>query len=107
MYYVEILASDKALKTDCEMLPIDVVPTPGEFMTILKPGTYLVGRDIEPGTYSGEAAGEEWCYWERLSCVLGELDCILANDNAEGQFYVEVSPSDFALKVGCEMEKVE
>lgn len=109
LYYVEILPSDKAFKTACEMLPIDVVPAPEAFLKVLTAGTYLVGRDIEAGTYRGEAGDDflESCYWERQSCVLGEFDCVIANENATGQFFVEVLPSDFALKVGCDVEKVD
>jgi len=36
--------------------------------------------------------------------VTGELDDLIANDNAEGQYFVEVLPTDFALRVGCEVE---
>jgi hypothetical protein len=69
---------------------------------------YLVGRDIQPGTYKGEAGADfaDSCYWARLSNVAGELDGILANDNATGQFYVQVAASDFALSTGCQLERV-
>lgn len=109
LYYVEVLPQDKALKTACELFPIEQVPARDEFLTVLPVGTYLVGRDIKAGTYRGEAGDDilKSCYWARLSNVKGELDGILANDNATGQFFVEVLPTDFALRVGCEMEKVE
>jgi len=109
LYYVEILESDMAFETACEMLPIDVVPAPDSFVTVLSPGTYLIGRDIEAGLYRGEAGTDflESCYWMRASCVLGEFDCIIANDNATGQFFIQVAPTDFALTVGCEVEKAE
>ena len=108
LFYVEVLPGDKALETACELVPIEQVPARNEFLTLLSPGTYLVGRDIEPGVYRGEAGHEfgEWCYWARLQNVNGDDD-ILANDNAEGQFFVEVLPTDFALNVGCEVEKVQ
>lgn len=108
LFYVEVLPDDKALETKCELLPIEQVPARDEFLTVLSPGTYLVGRDIEAGTYRGVAGDDllESCYWARLSNVSGDDD-ILANDNATGQYFVEVLPSDFALQVGCEVEKVE
>jgi hypothetical protein len=108
LYYVEVLPDDKALETACELLPIEQVPARDEFLTVLPPGTYLVGRDIEAGTYRGMAGDVvlESCYWARLSNVSGDDD-ILANDNATGQYFIEVLPTDFALKVGCEVEKVE
>jgi hypothetical protein len=107
LYYVEVLPTDKAFKTGCEMLPIEQVPARDEMLTVLSPGTYLVGRDIEAGTYRGKAGSDilESCYWARLRNVNGEKD-VLANDNATGQYFIEVRPTDFALKVGCEVEKV-
>jgi hypothetical protein len=108
LYYVEVLPDDMALKTGCELLPIEQVPARDEFLTVLPPGTYLVGRDIEAGTYRGKAGDDilESCYWSRLSNVSGDDD-ILANDNATGQYFIEVLATDFALQVGCEVEKVE
>jgi hypothetical protein len=106
MFYVEVLETDRALTTDCELLPIDAVPAPEEPLTEITTGTYIVGRDIEAGTWRGQAS-DGTCYWERQSCVLGTFDCIIANGNAEGQFFVEVAPSDFSLQVDCHMEKVE
>jgi hypothetical protein len=69
---------------------------------------YIVGRDIQAGTYKGQAGTDitTSCYWGRLSNVAGGFDSILANDNAVGQFYVQVAGSDFALKTGCELERV-
>lgn len=108
LYYLEVLPSDKALKTGCELLPIEQVPARNERLTVLSPGTYLMDRDIETGTYRGEAGNDllASCYWARLSNVRGNDD-ILANDNAQGQYFVEVLPTDFALKVGCEVERIE
>jgi hypothetical protein len=70
---------------------------------------YIVGRDIQPGRYVGVGGDSivDSCYWERLSCVQGTMACVIANDNAMGQFFVEVASSDFALSVRCGMEKVE
>lgn len=108
LFYVEVLPEDRALETGCELLPMENVPARDEFLTTLAPGTYIVGRDIEAGTFRGEAGEDilESCYWARLRNVSGQND-ILANDNAIGQYFVEVLPSDFALKVGCEVQKVE
>ena len=99
---------DRALKTGCELLPIDKVPARDEYLTTLSPGTYLIGRDIEAGLFRGKAGDDimESCYWARLSNASGDDD-ILANDNATGQYFVEVLPSDFALNTGCELEKAE
>ena len=104
---MEVLSDDTALETACELLPIEQVQARGEFLTVLPPGTYLVGRDIEPGIYRGKAGDDilESCYWARLSNVRGSDD-ILANDNAMGQYFIEMLSSDFALNIDCEVEKV-
>lgn len=108
LYYVEVLVGDKAFETDCELIPIENVPQRDSFLTTLAAGTYLVGRDIEAGIFRGQAGNDilESCYWARLSNVSGE-DNILANDNATGQFFVEVLASDFALQISCDVERVE
>jgi hypothetical protein len=107
LFYVEVLETDRALTTDCELLPIHAVPAPDQPYTEIGPGTYIIGRDIEAGTWKGQAAEGDMCYWERMSCVQGTFDCIITNNNAEGQFFVEVAPSDVALSVDCDMQKVE
>jgi hypothetical protein len=108
LYYVEVLGGDIALQTACELLPIEQVAARAEFLTELPPGTYIVGRDIEAGTYRGEAGDDilDACYWARLSNVSGDDD-ILANDNANGQYFVEVLATDFALQVACAVERAE
>ncbi len=108
LYYVEVLQSDKAFETACELIAIEEVPARDEYLKELSAGTYIVGRDIEPGLYQGEAGTDflDSCYWARLSNVSGKND-ILANDNATGKFYIEVLPSDFALKVSCQVIYVE
>lgn len=59
-------------------------------------GTWVVGEDIEPGTYRSE--GGDYCYWERLSGLSGEFDDIIANELTEGQAVVQISESDVAFK---------
>jgi hypothetical protein len=107
-YYIEVRAGDQALKTDCALVPLASVPAHTEIPQVIQAGMYLVGRDIQPGTYKGEAGADfsDSCYWARLSNVAGELDGILANDNATGQYYVQVAASDFALSTGCQLERV-
>ncbi len=108
-YYVEIRDTDYAFETHCEIvyLPVLSVST-GEFPNKIQPGMYLVGRDIMIGTYKGQAGSEvtSSCYWARLSNVAGGFDAIIANDNAVGQFYVQVAASDFALSTSCELARV-
>ena len=108
LYYVEVLSSDRAFETECEIHPVENVSARSEYLTIVPTGTYLVGRDIGPGLYRGQAGTDllESCYWARLSNLSGNDD-ILANDNAQGTYFVEVLPSDFALQFECQVEKVE
>lgn len=107
-FYVEVVEGDRAFEVKCKVLLLRELPEPpAEFPQKIPTGTYLVGIDIQPGTYKGQAGTDimDSCYWERLRNVRGELDSIIANDNATGQYYIEVQPSDFALKTKCELER--
>ncbi len=100
-FYILVKDSDYALQTACELLLFTTLPTPAAQMpTNLAAGMYLVGIDIQPGKYQGQA-GTDTCYWARLKDVSGTVDLIIANDNSSGQFYIQVSKSDFALTVAC------
>jgi multidrug efflux pump subunit AcrA (membrane-fusion protein) len=63
-------------------------------------GTFLVNKEISPGTYrAGASAG---CYWERQASLDGGIDSIADNDNADGPVIVAISSSDVAFKTsGC------
>lgn len=63
--------------------------------TIPGSGVYLVGEDIQPGTYRSESSG---CYWARLSGTSGEFSEIIANDNVEGTAYVTIAATDVAFE---------
>lgn len=78
-------------------------------VTTFAPGTYIVGKDIQPGTYQGQAGDDILgsCYWARLSGLDGELGSILANTNAIGQFYVKVKATDYAFQTACTLERVD
>lgn len=108
-YYIEVQGTDYALKTDCQLTRLPTIPAhTGEYPLVISAGTYLVGSDIQPGTYKGQGGNDitSSCYWERLRSVSGGFDSILANDNATGQYYVQVLASDFALKTACQLEWV-
>lgn len=109
-FYVEVKATDFALQTACGLASLDLLPASQEaFPDAIVAGTYLVGRDIAPGIYRGEAGEDidELCYWARLSDVSGDFDNILANNVGMGQFFVEVLSSDFALKTHCPLTRTE
>lgn len=69
----------------------------------LSAGTYVVGEDIEPGTYRTDGPADDsfsgMCYWARLSGLSGEFDELIANDAFEGQTTVEVNEGDVALEL--------
>lgn len=65
----------------------------GEMATSFGDGMYIVGKDIEPGTYKNDG-GSGLGYWARLSGFNGELENIIANGNPEGSVIVEISESD-------------
>jgi hypothetical protein len=82
----------------------DIAPTlpPGQIGN----GTYLVGSDIQPGTYrtAGPAASVmPNCYWSRNQDASGEMKSIIANDNSQGPTTVTIKPSDGVFKTsGCQ-----
>lgn len=68
--------------------------------TNMKPfgdGTYLVGRDVRPGTWRTDLVGADTCYWERLSSLDG--NGLIANDLPVGPApaVVTILPSDVAF----------
>ena len=104
-FYVEVQAEDKFFKIDCEITPLSDWPAPATPLVDLVQGTYLVGRDIAAGTYKGQAGTDvlESCYWARLGGLSDELRDLIANENAQGNYYVTVEQSDYALKTGCSL----
>jgi len=62
-------------------------------------GTFLVGADVQPGTYRGGGSG---CYWARLSGTSGGFNDIITNGNVEGPTVVTIAASDKAFETsGC------
>jgi hypothetical protein len=72
---------------------VDGKPAPA---VISGDGTYLVGRDIQPGTYrsAGGIAGGYSCVWFRHATVGGGAYDIINSGSSTGQQYVEILPSD-------------
>ncbi|GAE30494.1 hypothetical protein [Halalkalibacter hemicellulosilyticus] len=66
----------------------------GDLLTEFSDGMFLVGKDIEPGTYRSDGSG----YWARLNSFSGNLDSIIANDNYEGSAIVEISENDLGFE---------
>jgi len=94
--FVTVLASDKYFSTSRmnAWRPASTVRPARPATRFAGDGTYRVGVDIAPGTYRSSPTDSLGGYWQRLSCVTGVLDCILANDNVEGRTIVTLLPTD-------------
>ena len=55
-------------------------------------GTYIVGTDIDPGTYRN--SGSAGCYYVRLSGFTHDFSNIIANQNTDAQAVVTIAPTD-------------
>ncbi len=81
--------------------PVEAAPEPepvGPKTEFAGDGTFLVGKDIEPGTYRGNEAGGKMCYWTRLSGLSGEMGDMIANDIAQGPTVVTIKATDKAFE---------
>lgn len=70
-------------------------------------GTYLVGKDIAPGTYRTAGPKQSGalglCYWERDSDLSGNFSAVIANDNLKGPGVVTIAATDKGFKTsGCQ-----
>lgn len=65
-------------------------------MTRFGAGTFIVNRDIAPGTYRSGTGSD--CYWARLRSFTGSLNSIVANDNPTGRAVVTIARSDRGFK---------
>jgi hypothetical protein len=65
-------------------------------------GEYLVGTDIEAGTYKiAGAEGSVAYYWARLKDASGESDAIIANNILEGPGRVTLSKGEYFQTQRC------
>jgi hypothetical protein len=86
-------------------------PTPaaapaGTPATTIGDGTYVVGVDIQPGTYRtagpAEDAPVKMCMWSRRKDTSGEFTSVIATNIAQGPTTVTIKPSDGAFESrGC------
>jgi hypothetical protein len=90
---VQVKKSDEALSTNrCGgWVKINKIPRDPQ-NGIKGDGTWIVGKQIKPGTYRTTDAAD--CYWERTSGFSGEFDDLIANDNVNGQAVVEIKKGD-------------
>jgi hypothetical protein len=108
-FYVQVSKSDMVLKTACNLTFLSALPeAASSFPQTILPGMYLVGIDVQPGLYQGQAGADniDSCYWERLKDLTDSQDSIIANDNSVGQFQVRIYPGDIAVRTGCKLTRV-
>ncbi|WP_250007397.1 hypothetical protein [Actinoplanes sp. M2I2] len=63
-------------------------------------GVYFVGSDFVPGTYRS-SANKAYCYWERSRSADGASSNIIANEIAQGQLVVTITPGGVFKSSGC------
>ncbi|MCT7364036.1 hypothetical protein [Mycolicibacterium llatzerense] len=96
------------LSIDKSKMPAQSTPTGAarQFGTMDADGTYVVGKDIAPGTYRSTptlANGYPFCTWKRLRGFSGELADSIAIDNQPGQTIVTIAPTDVAFEsISCQ-----
>ena len=103
---VEILKTDKGFESQGAglwyLIDDSYIPEP---LTEFGDGYYIVGKDIEPGTYRSDGAE----YWARLKDFTGGIDSIIANGAfEEGSKIVKIDSSDVGfVSSGAQWEKIE
>lgn len=98
-----VLASDSFIELSGTALPIELVPTLDPIESGFNQGTYLVGPDIEPGTYEVRAESGATAYAARLT---EDLTVIEAEQN-DRTVSVHVTLGDFALRYTGTLERVD
>lgn len=93
---VTILAGDKGFKSSrCGTWTQDLSQIT-ESKTSFGDGIFIVGTDIEPGTYKNEASSG--CYYSRLRGFTGTLSDIVSNENTDDVARVTILASDKGFK---------
>jgi hypothetical protein len=76
-------------------------PRPTPVARTFGDGDWIVGSDIQPGTYRLRET-PLICYWERLKGFSGGLDDIIANGNGMGYAVITIGKSDAGFSsTGC------
>ncbi|KGX92759.1 hypothetical protein N781_15815 [Pontibacillus halophilus JSM 076056 = DSM 19796] len=96
--YVEIKDTDVAFNSEGsgDWVKIDDSYSP-QPVTTFGDGSYIVGKDIEPGRYKS-TGGDGFGYWARLSGFSEELDDIITNGNPSGATIVEIKATDYGFQ---------
>ena len=100
--YVEVKDTDKAIKIQgAELKPIKLEELVKNIKTEVSDGIYLVGYDLEPGTYKVEVTDttSNMGYVERSKSLAMGGDDIIANEVIQGPSYVKIEKGDFAIRL--------
>ncbi|MCU1504881.1 MAG: hypothetical protein JWM12_4235, partial [Ilumatobacteraceae bacterium] len=91
---VDILASDVGFDFTAACGKFRTYTPTGPAVGFMGPGSWVVGADIVPGTYTTSAAAN--CYWERRTSFAGDTRSIVANDflPTAQSVVVTIRPSD-------------
>lgn len=90
---VTIAPTDKGFKSHgCGTWTQDLSPITSSPTAPFEQGTYIVNKDIAPGTW--QSSGGDGCYWARLRGFSGSLHDIIANDNTNDAAIVQIAPTD-------------
>jgi hypothetical protein len=97
---VSILPTDKGFKSSgCGTWTKDLSAITVS-RTSFENGIFIVGTDIDPGTY--RTNGASGCYYARLSGFTGSMDDTLANEDTDAPAIVTILPTDRGFKSsGC------
>jgi hypothetical protein len=88
---VTITATDKGFESQrCSRWTADLSAI--TLSTNFGDGDYIVGTDIQPGTYKN--SGQQGCYYARLSGFGHTVDDVIANDNTDNVAIVTIAPTD-------------
>lgn len=98
-------AAVQSSATQAQPAPVAPPVTKPPPKTTITDGTWLVGSQIEPGTYQTDGSNYPAglpCYWGRLQGISGQIGDTIANDNITGPTVVTILTSDKAFKTaGC------
>ncbi len=100
--YVEIKDTDVAVKLQgVKIQPINLKDLKPNIKKEASDGIYLIGYDLAPGTYKVEVTDKTtgMGYVERAKSVAMGMDDIIANEIIQGNGYVKIEKSDFAVRL--------
>lgn len=107
--YFRITAEDAYVTVnDGKFFEFDIPSAVPKLLTEIKSGVYLVGIDIAPGEYKFTVDDSTYGYISRLSDVNEDIDSIISNDLYQTQGYIEILPTDFAIRISdCTLTPVK